>query len=276
MLNIFKNKNKKIGFDDIEQKLIQSDISYELIEKIMDGLPQQVSQKELNHRLVMLFEHITDETKQTVDKPYVELVFGVNGAGKTTTIAKLSNMYKEGGESVILGAADTFRAAAIEQLDRWATKISVSIIKTKQGHDPSAVAYDTISSAVAKGIDRVIIDTAGRLQTKKNLNKELQKINKVCQKAKVGSPHRKLLIVDGTQGNTAVAQAKDFQDIIGIDGVIITKLDGTAKGGAVFGISNILQLPILYVGYGENENDIKKFNKYDFVDDLTRSIYEQF
>jgi len=276
LLNIFKNKNKKIGFDDIEQKLIQSDISYELIEKIMDGLPQQVSQKELNHRLVMLFEHITDETKQTVDKPYVELVFGVNGAGKTTTIAKLSNMYKEGGESVILGAADTFRAAAIEQLDRWATKISVSIIKTKQGHDPSAVAYDTISSAVAKGIDRVIIDTAGRLQTKKNLNKELQKINKVCQKAKVGSPHRKLLIVDGTQGNTAVAQAKDFQDIIGIDGVIITKLDGTAKGGAVFGISNILQLPILYVGYGENENDIKKFNKYDFVDDLTRSIYEQF
>jgi fused signal recognition particle receptor len=276
LFDIFKNKtHKKLSFDDIEQKLIESDMDYDIVQKVMDGLAQQISQEQLNHRLLMLFEHIVpNDTNPTNDKPFVELVFGVNGAGKTTTIAKLANIYKNLDKTVILGAGDTFRAAAIEQLSLWADKLGVSIVKTKQGHDSSAVAYDTISKAKAKNIDHVIIDTAGRLQTQKNLNKELQKIVKVCQKAQTNAPHRKILIIDGTQGSSAVAAAKEFHDIVGIDGVIITKLDGTAKGGAVFGVANVLELPILYIGYGEKQDDIKEFVAKEFVDDLTRSMYE--
>ncbi len=275
MFDIFKSKKQtKLGFDDIEIKLIESDIDYDIVQDIMRGLPKEISQDQLNSRLYEMFGPANNDTKPlTDDKPFVELVFGVNGAGKTTTIAKLANLYKQQGKTVILGAGDTFRAAAIEQLDIWASKLSVPIVKTQQGHDSSAVAYDTICKAVAKGIDRVIIDTAGRLQTQKNLNKELQKIVKVCQKAQQNAPQRKLLIIDGTQGGTAVAGAKEFHDIVGIDGVIITKLDGTAKGGAVFGVSHTLGLPILYVGYGEKQDDIKKFSPKEFVDDLTRSIY---
>ena len=156
-------------------------------------------------------------------------------------------MYKSKGKSVLLGAGDTFRAVAIEQLSIWANKLDIPIVKTKQGHDASAVAYDTITSAQAKGIDNVIIDTAGRLQTQVNLNKELEEIVKVCNKAKDGTPHQKLMILDGTQGSTAVAQAKAFHNIVGVDGIIVTKLDGTAKGGALFSISNQLELPILYI-----------------------------
>ncbi len=275
MFDIFKNKKtSKQSFENIEQKLIESDIDYDIIQKLMDGLPSLISQEQLNHRLIMLFEHVKHNIKPPDDKPYVELIFGVNGAGKTTTIAKLASLYQVKGKTVILGAGDTFRAAAIEQLDMWATKLSVPIVKTKQGHDSSAVAYDTISKAKAKNIDHVLIDTAGRLQTQTNLNKELEKIVKVCQKAQANAPHRKILIIDGTQGSSAVAGAKAFRDIVGIDGVIITKLDGTAKGGAVFGVANVLELPILYVGYGERQNDIKEFSAKEFVDDLTRSMYE--
>ncbi|MFA6683951.1 MAG: AAA family ATPase, partial [Arcobacteraceae bacterium] len=176
--SIVPQKSEKIDFETIEEMLIESDMDYDIIQKAMDGLDEKISRKDLRHRLVSLFEHV-DDYNLVVEKPQTILIIGVNGAGKTTTIAKLANMYKKQGKSVILGAGDTFRAAAIEQLSACAAKLPIPIIKTKQGHDPSAVAYDTISSAVAKDIDVCIIDTAGRLQTQTNLANELKKISKV-------------------------------------------------------------------------------------------------
>jgi fused signal recognition particle receptor len=221
----------------------------------------------------MLFEHAPKVDLSSLPKPFVRLIIGVNGAGKTTTIAKLANLSKKSGKSVILGAGDTFRAAAIEQLSTWAEKLNVPIIKTKQGHDASAVAYDTISAAIARNMDNAIIDTAGRLQTQTNLNNELKKIVKVCEKAMPGAPHQKLMILDGTQGNTAIAQARAFNEMVGINGIIVTKLDGTAKGGALFSISNQLELPIFYVGIGEKQDDLIEFSPDDFVDSLLDEIY---
>ncbi len=271
--SIVPQKQEKITFNDIEELLIEADMEYEIIEKAMDGLPEEITRKQLRHRLVMLFEHAPDIDLSNLPKPFVRLIIGVNGAGKTTTIAKLANKVKKEGNSVILGAGDTFRAAAIEQLATWADKLNVPIVKTKQGHDASAVAYDTISSAIARNIDNVIIDTAGRLQTQTNLNNELKKIVRVCQKAQIGAPHQKLMILDGTQGNTAIAQARAFNEMIGIDGIIVTKLDGTAKGGALFSISNQLELPIFYVGIGEKQDDLVEFSPNDFVDSLLDEIY---
>jgi fused signal recognition particle receptor len=272
---VIPTKKEKISFDDIEEMLIESDMEYEIIEKAMDGLPEMITRKQLRHRLVMLFEHAPDVDLSNLPKPFVRLIIGVNGAGKTTTIAKLANKSKKEGKTVILGAGDTFRAAAIEQLSTWADKLDVPIIKTKQGHDPSAVAYDTISSAISKNTDNVIIDTAGRLQTQQNLNNELKKIVKVCNKAYEGSPHQKLLILDGTQGNSAIAQAKAFNEIVGVDGIIVTKLDGTAKGGALFSISNQLELPIFFVGIGEKQDDLMEFNPDEFVDTILDEIYTE-
>ncbi len=271
--SVVPQKQEKIAFEDIEEMLIEADMEYEIIEKAMDGLPEMITRKQLRHRLVMLFEHAPDVDLSNLPKPFVRLIIGVNGAGKTTTIAKLAQKSKNEGKSVILGAGDTFRAAAIEQLSSWADKINVPIIKTKQGHDASAVAYDTISSAVAKNIDNVIIDTAGRLQTQTNLSNELKKIVKVCGKAQEGAPHQKLMILDGTQGNTAIAQARAFNEMVGVDGIIVTKLDGTAKGGALFSISNQLELPIFYVGVGEKQDDLIEFSPDDFVDSLLDQIY---
>ncbi|RXJ88972.1 signal recognition particle-docking protein FtsY [Arcobacter sp. CECT 8983] len=271
--SVVPQRKEKISFEDIEEMLIEADMEYEIIEKAMDGLPEEITRKQLRHRLVMLFEHAPEVDLSNLPKPFVRLIIGVNGAGKTTTIAKLANRAKNEGKSVILGAGDTFRAAAIEQLSTWAEKLDVPIIKTKQGHDASAVAYDTISSAVARDIDNVIIDTAGRLQTQTNLSNELKKIVKVCNKAKEGAPHQKLMILDGTQGNTAIAQAKAFNEMVGVDGIIVTKLDGTAKGGALFSISNQLELPIFYVGVGEKQNDLIEFSPDDFVDSLLDEIY---
>ena len=266
-------KKEKISFEDIEELLIEADMDYSIIEKAMDGLPEMINRKQLRHRLVMLFEHAPDVDMENLPTPFIQLIIGVNGAGKTTTIAKLANMYKKENKSVILGAGDTFRAAAIEQLSTWADKLEVPIIKTKQGHDPSAVAYDTISSAIAKNVDNAIIDTAGRLQTQTNLSNELKKIVKVCNKAKEGAPHQKLMILDGTQGNTAIEQAKAFNEMIGIDGIIVTKLDGTAKGGALFSISNQLELPIFYIGVGESANDLIEFSPDNFVDSILDQIF---
>lgn len=271
--SVIPQKKEKISFEDIEEMLIESDMEYEIIEKAMDGLPAMIGRKELRHRLVMLFEHAPKIDLDNLPKPFVRLIIGVNGAGKTTTIAKLAHKSKKEGKSIILGAGDTFRAAAIEQLSAWANKIDVPIIKTKQGHDSSAVAFDTISSAVARNIDNVIIDTAGRLQTQQNLNNELKKIVKVCSKAMNNAPHQKLLILDGTQGNSAIAQAKAFNEIVGVDGIIVTKLDGTAKGGALFSISNQLELPIFYVGIGEKQEDLIEFSPEEFVDSLLDEIY---
>ena len=271
--NVVPQKQEKISFDDIQELLIEADMEYEIIEKAMDGLPEMISRKQLRHRLVMLFEHAPKVDLSNRPKPYVRLIIGVNGAGKTTTIAKLANKFKKEGNSVILGAGDTFRAAAIEQLSTWASKLDVPIIKTKQGHDASAVAFDTISAAIARNMDEVIIDTAGRLQTQTNLNNELKKIVKVCSKAMDNAPHQKLMILDGTQGNSAIAQARAFNEIVGVDGIIVTKLDGTAKGGALFSISNQLELPIFYVGIGEKQDDLVEFSPDDFVDSLLDEIY---
>jgi len=271
--SVVPEKKEKYDKETIEEILIASDIEYDLVEKILDNLPKEVSRDKLKKEFEKVFENIIAPTFPKT-KPFVELIIGVNGAGKTTTIVKLAYRYKKQGYSVLLGAGDTFRAAAIEQLSIWADKIDVPIIKTKQGHDSSAVAFDTISSAKAKKINKVIIDTAGRLQTQTNLNNELKKIVKVCHKAYPNSPHRKLLIIDGTQGNSAILQAKAFHNMVNVDGIIVTKLDGTAKGGALFSIANQLELPIFYIGVGESKEDLIEFDPTYFVDMILDSIYD--
>ena len=268
---------KKITFskDEIEDILLEADVEYELVEIILNEIYQEKITREILRSKLLATLAYTSYEEPEFTPPFVELIVGVNGAGKTTTISKLAYRYKSEGKSVILGAADTFRAAAIEQLTLWAKKLELPIISSKQGHDPSAVAYDTIDSAKSKGIDHVIIDTAGRLHTQTNLANELKKINRICNKAHNGAPHRTLLIIDGTQGNSAISQAKAFHEMIGIDGIIITKLDGTAKGGSIFSIAYALQLPILYIGTGEQSEDLTPFDKYEFVDGLLDVIFSE-
>jgi len=268
LLDVIENIDK----DLLEDILVESDVNYELVEEILSELPGEVSREMLEPHLLKCFPDITIELDPP-HKTFVQLIIGVNGAGKTTTIAKLAQRYKKKGQTVVLGASDTFRAAAIEQLTRWAKKIDVSIVASKQGHDPSAVAYDAIESAKAKNAQNVIIDTAGRLHTQVNLGNELKKIVRVCEKAMSGAPHQKLLILDGTQGTSAINQAAAFNEMIGIDGIIITKLDGTAKGGALFSIANELQLPIAYIGVGEKAEDLVEFNPKEFVSALLDKLY---
>ena len=272
--SVIPEKKEKYPKEIIEEILIVSDVEYDLVEKILDNLPKEVSRDKLKKELNKIFENLKPYEMPEV-KPFVELIIGVNGAGKTTTIAKLAQKYKNENKKVILGAGDTFRAAAIEQLSRWADKLEIPIIATKQGHDPSAVAYDTISSAVAKGYDNVIVDTAGRLHNQTNLANELKKIVRVMDKAMNGTPHRKILILDGTQGNSAIEQAKAFNEMIKIDGIIITKLDGTAKGGAVFSIVEELKLPIFYIGVGETADDLIEFDKDNFIDSILDEIFKE-
>ncbi|MBN2782622.1 MAG: signal recognition particle-docking protein FtsY, partial [Campylobacterales bacterium] len=266
---------KKITFtkDEIEDILLEADVSYELVELILEQTYQKEITREILRSKLLATMAYTEYKEPEFTAPFVELIVGVNGAGKTTTIAKLAKRYKDSGKKVMLGAGDTFRAAAIEQLTLWANKLDIPIVSSKQGHDSSAVAYDTIDSAKARGYDHVIIDTAGRLHTQTNLANELKKINRICDKAHSGSPHRTILILDGTQGNSAIAQAQAFNEMIGVDGIIITKLDGTAKGGSVFSIAYALELPILYVGTGEKPENLTPFNKYEFVDGLLDAIF---
>ncbi len=277
-LNVIKEvlpqKVEKIDKDTLEEILIESDVPYELVEEIIYYLPPQdkVEEKDVKRVLKSYFIYETKEQEDT-SKPFVELVIGVNGAGKTTTIAKLANNYKKDGKKVLLGASDTFRAAAIEQLSRWAKKLEIPIVSTKQGHDPSAVAFDAISSAAAKKLDNVIIDTAGRLHNQTNLSNELKKIVRICDKAKNGAPNRKILILDGTQGTSAINQAKAFNEIVGVDAIIITKLDGTAKGGSLFAIAKELQLPIIYVGVGEGQDDLVSFDADEYIETILESIF---
>jgi len=267
---------KKVSFtkDELEDILLEADVEYALVEIILEQTYQEkITRDILESKLLATLAHTTYKEPE-FKAPFVELIVGVNGAGKTTTIAKLAQMYKSEGKKVILGAGDTFRAAAIEQLTLWSQRLDIPIVSSKQGHDSSAVAYDTIDSAKSKGFDNVIIDTAGRLHTQTNLANELKKIDRICNKAHNGSPHRTLLIIDGTQGNSAIAQAKAFHEMIGIDGIIITKLDGTAKGGSVFSIAYALELPILYIGTGEQPENLVKFDKYEFVDGLLDALFE--
>ena len=271
--------HKKLTKEELEEVLIATDMDYDLIEMILSPLGEEISKNELEVALLRLFrgESYYDkvQAKQVNAKPCVDLIVGVNGAGKTTTIAKLANLYQKQGKSVILGAGDTFRAAAIEQLNLWGERLKIPVISSKQGHDPSAVAFDTITSAVAKNLDCVIIDTAGRLHNQSNLQNELQKIVRICNKAKEGAPHRKILILDGTQGTSSLDQAKIFsQTLGGVDGVIITKLDGTSKGGAIFSIIHTLRVPILYIGVGEGAEDLIEFDESQYIQTILDSIFE--
>ena len=267
-------KRKFFTKDELEDVLLEADVEYELVEIILEQTYQaKITREILRSKLLATLAH-TSYKMPEYKPPFIELIVGVNGAGKTTTISKLASHYKNSGKSVLLGAGDTFRAAAIEQLTLWATKLDIPIVSSKQGHDSSAVAYDAIDSAKAKGVDNVIIDTAGRLHTQTNLANELKKIHRICDKAHAGAPHRTVLVIDGTQGNSAIAQAKAFNEMIGIDGIIITKLDGTAKGGSVFSIAYALELPILFVGTGEQPEDLKPFDKYEFVDTLLDTLFE--
>ena len=269
---ISPEKKKVISKDEFEDILLEADVNYTLVEKLLEGLPKHITRIQAFNSLISVFQYDTDSKESDV-KPFVEMIIGVNGAGKTTTISKLAYRYKEEGKKVMLGAGDTFRAAAIEQLFRWAEKLDIPIISTQQGHDPSAVVYDTIESAKAKGYDNVIIDTAGRLHTQSNLSEELKKMLRVANKAQVGAPNRKMLILDGTQGSSSINQAKAFDDIIGIDGIIITKLDGTAKGGSVLSIADELQMPIFYIGTGEQPKDLIPFKANEYINTILDEIF---
>jgi len=266
-------KRARIPKAELEEILLEADVEYELVEIILRELYEETVTKEQLESKLLATMAWANYKEPEFTKPFVELIIGVNGAGKTTTIAKLTKRYKDQGERVILGAADTFRAAAIEQLTRWADKLDVPIVASRQGHDPSAVCYDTIESAKARGFERVIIDTAGRLHTQTNLANELKKIVRICDKAHEGAPHRKILVLDGTQGNSAIAQAKAFNEMIDIDGIIITKLDGTAKGGSIFSIAYAMRIPILYVGVGEQPEDLVPFDKYAFIDNFLDPLF---
>lgn len=269
--------------DNLEEIFITSDVGVETTLKIIDRIQKRaardkyVDTEELNALLrdeitEMLAENnISDSADFTVPeekKPYVIMVVGVNGVGKTTTIGKLAYQFKKAGNKVVLGAADTFRAAAIEQLSIWGERVGVPVIKQQMGSDPASVAFDTVSSAKASDADVVIIDTAGRLHNKIGLMKELAKIKNVMQKVIPGAPHEVLLVLDGSTGQNAFEQAKQFVAATEVNELAITKLDGTAKGGVVIGISDQFKVPVKYIGLGEGLEDLQVFRKKEFVDSL--------
>lgn len=276
-----KSKVDDDVLDELEGILVSSDVGVDTTLKIIDRIEKRVSRdkylgtNELNKILreeianLLSETHLGEETDFSIPankKPYVIMVVGVNGAGKTTTIGKLAYQLKQKGLKVILGAADTFRAAAIDQLQVWADRIQVPIIKQQTGSDPASVAYDTLSSAISQEADVVIIDTAGRLHNKINLMNELTKVKRVMQKLLPEAPHEVLLVLDGSTGQNAFEQAKQFTKATEVTALAITKLDGTAKGGVVIGISDQFQIPVKYIGVGEGINDLQVFNKYEFVD----------
>lgn len=269
--------------DNLEEVFITSDVGVETTLKIIDRLQKRaardkyVSTSELNTLLrdeitEMLAENNNADTPDfsvPSDKnPYVIMVVGVNGVGKTTTIGKLAYQFKKAGNKVVLGAADTFRAAAIEQLQIWGERVDVPVVKQQMGSDPASVAFDTVSSAKASGADVVIIDTAGRLHNKVGLMKELSKIKNVMQKVVPDAPHEVLLVLDGSTGQNAFEQAKQFVAATEVNELAITKLDGTAKGGVVIGISDQFKIPVKYIGLGEGLEDLQIFRKKEFVDSL--------
>ncbi len=278
-----KSKVDDEVLDQLEEILITSDVgtdtTVEIIERIEKRVARDkyVSTSELHNILKeeiaeLLTKSGNDDTEgfniNTERKPYVIMVVGVNGVGKTTTIGKLAYQFKQAGLKVVLGAADTFRAAAIEQLDIWGKRVDVPVIKQQMGSDPASVAYDTVNSAKANNADVVIIDTAGRLHNKVGLMNELTKIKKVMQKVVDGAPDEVLLVLDGSTGQNAYEQAKQFIKATEVTALAITKLDGTAKGGVVIGISNQLKVPVKYIGLGEKMTDLQPFNAKDFVDTL--------
>jgi len=273
--------------DNLEEALIGADVGMETTIQIIERVEKRVKQdkylntSELNALLQQEIEAILvdapepeykDFTIPVGKKPYVILVVGVNGVGKTTTIGKLANNYKKAGNQVVLGAADTFRAAATEQLTIWSERVGVSIVKQTMGADPSAVAFDTVTSAVSKNADVVIIDTAGRLHNKLHLMDELGKIKRVIQKVIPGAPHEVMLVLDGSTGQNALEQAKQFTATTEVTALSITKLDGTAKGGVVLAIASQFKIPVKYIGVGEKIDDLIIFDKHEFVDSLFKGV----
>ncbi|WP_299549902.1 signal recognition particle-docking protein FtsY [Seonamhaeicola sp.] len=276
-----KSKVDDEVLDNLEEVLVTSDVGVNTTLKVIERIEERVSRDkylgtdELNQILreeiagLLSETNVGEETEFTVPKdkkPYVIMVVGVNGVGKTTTIGKLAHQFKKQGLKVVLGAADTFRAAAIDQLQVWADRVDVPIVKQSMGSDPASVAFDTLQSAVTQDADVVIIDTAGRLHNKVNLMNELTKVKRVMQKVVEDTPNDVLLILDGSTGQNAFEQAKQFTAATEVTSLAVTKLDGTAKGGVVIGISDQFQIPVKYIGVGEGIEDLQVFNKYEFVD----------
>lgn len=276
-----KSKVDDEVLDNLEEILVASDVGVNTTLKIISRIEMRVASdkylgiEELNQILreeiaALLSETNAGEESEFVvpiqSKPYVLMVVGVNGVGKTTTIGKLANQYKKAGYNVVLGAADTFRAAAIDQLQIWADRVGVPIVRQEMGSDPASVAFDTLQSAVAQNADVVIIDTAGRLHNKINLMNELTKVKRVMQKVVQDAPHDVLLVLDGSTGQNAFEQAKQFTAATEVTCLAVTKLDGTAKGGVVIGISDQFKIPVKFIGVGEGIEDLQVFNKYEFVD----------
>lgn len=270
--------------DELEEIFITSDVGAETTLKIIDRIQSRVARDkyvDMDELREMLCEEITELLAENPrdealadfsvpegKKPYVIMVVGVNGVGKTTTIGKLAYLYKQAGNKVMLGAADTFRAAAVEQLDEWGRRAGVPVVKQQLGSDAAAVAFDTLSSAVANGMDVVIIDTAGRLHNKKGLMDELSKIKRVMEKVVPGAPHEVLLVLDGSTGQNAFEQARQFSAATQVTDLAVTKLDGTARGGVVIGISDQFKIPVKYIGIGEGIEDLQLFDKRAFVESL--------
>lgn len=266
--------------DELEALLYEADIGVKTTTDLIEGVRQGLKRGDLQDpEKVKTFikEEIlrilrSGEKPLFIDfnstKPFVFMVVGVNGAGKTTTIGKIAHQYSSQGKRVLIGAADTFRAAAVEQLEIWANRVGADFIKQSKGSDPSAVAFDSIQAAKARNTDLVFIDTAGRLHTKVNLMEELKKIKRIVSRECPGAPHEILLVLDATTGQNAISQAKLFNEAIGVTGIALTKLDGTAKGGIIVGITEELKIPIRYVGVGEAIDDLKEFNATDFVQAL--------
>ncbi len=270
--------------DNLEEVLITSDVGVETTLKIIERIESRVARDKVlgtNELQTILKEEIAAlleennsgatgsiEFEKPVNDPYVIMVVGVNGVGKTTTIGKLAHQFKSAGKKVVLGAADTFRAAAVDQLIIWSERVGVPIVQQGMGADPASVAFDTLQSAKAQNADVVIIDTAGRLHNKVNLMNELSKIKRVMEKVVPGAPHEILLVLDGSTGQNAFEQAKQFSLATDINALAITKLDGTAKGGVVIGISDQMKIPVKYIGVGEGMNDLQLFDKHEFVDSL--------
>jgi fused signal recognition particle receptor len=267
------------AIDGLEEGLLGADVGAELTAAIVERLERRVRDEKIT-KMERLTEVIREEIRALIprrqtstieiarSKPFVILVVGVNGTGKTTTIAKLAQRWKNEGKSVVLGAADTFRAAAIEQLGMWADRIGVPIVKHKAGSDPAAVAHDAVSAAKARGADVVIIDTAGRLHNKSHLMQELSKIHRVIDKELPGAPHETLLVIDGTTGMNGVSQAAAFLEAAKVTGMVVTKLDGTAKGGVILSIMRQFDIPVKFVGVGEASEDLIPFDPQAYVDTL--------
>ena len=272
-----KTKVDATTLDDLEEVLITSDVGVKTTLKIIDSIEERVKKEKYTNAQELdtilkeeisniIFDNSDSDAYEIKEKPHVILVVGVNGVGKTTSIGKLANFFKNQGLSVMIGAADTFRAAAIEQLEEWAIRSNVDIVKQEMGSDPASVSYDTLNSAINKNHDIVIIDTAGRPHNKVNLMNELSKIGRVLKKLNINAPHEILLVLDGSTGQNAYEQAKQFSEATEITSMMVTKLDGTAKGGVVIGISDQLSIPIKFIGTGESIDDIEIFDKKQFVE----------